>query len=216
MWSLCSCHEPRCLRGTGVPLFRSSSSSSSSFFFSGSCVSAPSLVSAATHWISPDVSFHSPLWSSAGLGASLMRSSVLASARMAARSRSRKSWGREREGDEREDEGKRRRRGERGRREDKRGKRRQEGEDERVRRGYKRGKRGERVKRRDRFHDSLRRCICCSDGAQGFLIIQKGSKMREQKQTSWCKRRLGVKSGGQPKLFVCTQSQSKRPKSAEG
>ncbi|KAA8583625.1 hypothetical protein FQN60_014833, partial [Etheostoma spectabile] len=50
-----------------------------------------SLVSAATHWISPDVSCHSPLWSSAGLGASLMRSSVLASARMAARSLSRKS-----------------------------------------------------------------------------------------------------------------------------
>lgn len=77
-----------------VPLLRSSSSSSSSlpFFLPASCrsLSASLLLSFATHWISPPVSCHSPLWS-AGLGASLMRSSVCASARMAARSRWRKS-----------------------------------------------------------------------------------------------------------------------------
>lgn len=77
-----------------VPLFRSSSSSSSSFpfFLPSSCLPESVLLSLATHWISPPVSCHSPLWSNAGFGASLMRSSVCASARTAARSRWRNSW----------------------------------------------------------------------------------------------------------------------------
>lgn len=75
-----------------VPLLRSSSSSSSSFsfFLMSSCFSGA--LSLATHWISPPDSCHCPLWS-AGFGVSLMRSSVCASARMAARSRWRNSWG---------------------------------------------------------------------------------------------------------------------------
>ena len=80
-------------RHTSLPLLRSSSSSSSSFFVSFSLSFSLSFVSVATHWISPDVSCHSPLWSW-GFGASLMRSSVCASANMAARSRSRKNCGR--------------------------------------------------------------------------------------------------------------------------
>lgn len=74
-----------------VPLFRSSSSSSSSsfFFLPSSCLSES--LSLATHWISPPVSCHWPLWSKAAFGASFMRSSVWASARTAARSRCRNS-----------------------------------------------------------------------------------------------------------------------------
>lgn len=76
------------VKRVSVPLLRSSSSSSSSFCFLSSVL----LFSEATHWIPSLVSFHSPLWSSWALGASLMKSSVSASANMAACSRWRKSY----------------------------------------------------------------------------------------------------------------------------
>lgn len=95
-WSKITCHgkKKNCIwlvssYSECLPLLRSSSSSSSSFFLS--C--CPWLLfSEATHWISSLVSFHSPLWSNWGFGASLMKSSVSASAKMAACSLWRKSY----------------------------------------------------------------------------------------------------------------------------